>query len=107
MINLEDITTLAEEGWEIKTRRKDPHIRVGIDDIYPIKGQCAADEKAIYIWKKNCESKEDIDTTLIHEVMHACYPELNETEVETRAIICYNEFPEVLDYIKDLFEIRW
>jgi len=95
IFGLEEIVTLYEDGWEIK-HSTDPEYR----------GLCDPGEYIIYLYTNNIETEHEYNVTLIHEFLHAHDCTMSEALVERKAYEIVDHFPEVIDFIKDLYRIE-
>jgi len=96
-LNLEDIIILADDGWDVKVKRYDKYCRSGL---------CCYDLLLILLFPRYCIDSKDFDTSIIHEFHHARYINMNETEVEEKSMLIVENHIEIVDYVKEIFEIK-
>lgn len=97
-LKLEDIVELAEQGWDLIIKRgHNPHNN---------KGMCYYDKLEMRVYAKDCESEKDFNETIVHEFLHAAYPEMPHSMVYTYAEIITEQYPEVITLIRDVFNIK-
>ncbi len=99
-MKIEDIIKLGEEWNVLITNRLDKH-----DFDNNVKGYCCPDERLIKINKPNIENLKDYNITLVHEFMHAVYPNMSESGVEFISRYYVDKKPEYHMFIKKLFDL--
>lgn len=109
MLTLKQIRELYQANLKIKFKKKHPQRLKGEYDPGTL-------EAIVYI--PNAESKEDRDITILHELIHARddikglrtqyekYKKKIEDQVEKEAVETYKNRPYVLQFIKQLYDIK-
>ena len=115
MLTIKQIIKLSEESLEVKLKKK------VLPELSYVKGEYDPSEKIIIVYLPNVESEEDFNLTLLHEFVHArddlisgfvqeenhsVIDYLFELSVESEAVETYENRPEIIDLIKDLYEIK-
>jgi hypothetical protein len=101
MLTVWQVIRLYQEGFDVRFKRK-PH-------PFQFKGEYDPMNEQAYIYLKHIDSKMDLDLTVLHESIHASRDILDDTydgkdtSEEDEAQRTYNERPEILDFIKQIF----
>ncbi len=103
MLTINQVNKIYQEGFDIRvTRAHHPGF----------KGEIDPSTLEIFIYQSNVESQYDKDITILHEFLHAkdeLKSNLSSTRcsnIDKQAVWIYNNKPHVLQYIKDLYNIR-
>ena len=103
MLTIDQVNEIYREGFDLRLKRT----------RHPgFKGEIDPSTYEIIIYQANTESQYDKDITILHEFLHA-RDELNArlesadcSLIDREAEWIYNNHPYVLQYIKDLYNIR-
>jgi len=60
----------------------------------------------IYLFPRFCFDNRDFDITLAHELLHATHEDAEEGYIERRAIYTVDTHIEVINYAKEIFEVK-
>jgi|TARA_R100001530_G_scaffold2717_1_gene4384 hypothetical protein len=96
MLDIENITYLYEDGWDIN---------IILDKLTINKGLCKPDVLEIEIYPMNIRDHVDYNATIAHELIHAIHPNISERVVEHQGILVAATNIEVLVYARSLFEV--
>lgn len=96
MLDIQNITWLYEDGWDINIKLDEPTL---------LKGLCIPDICNIDIYPMNIINHLDYNSTLAHELIHAAFPTLEETVAEHQGVLVAATNIEVIKYARDLFGV--
>jgi Zn-dependent peptidase ImmA (M78 family) len=92
---IEEIIWAYKEGLDFKVSKKNTNI----------KGKYFPDYYLIEIYIKNINSEKDYLITIGHEFIHFIKPKYSEEKVEKIAVYITEKNPEILYFMKDIFQI--
>ena len=97
MIRIGDIQGLFDYGWRVN---------IGLFDKQFRKGMCCPTIETIVLFPLCNESNEDLDITLMHELIHASYPKVPEQRAEDFAKLIVWNCHTLVDYAKTIFSVK-
>lgn len=92
---LENIIKAYKEGLDYKL----------LEEKRGKKGLYSPEEPLIELYLKEIDSKEDYDITIMHEFFHHYRPNYSDEKVERSAQFVVKERPEIVDLVKEIFEL--
>ena len=108
MLTIHQIMRIHQEGIELRFSRKKV--------MKELKGEYDPSEQEMLVYIRNIESLLELDITLLHECIHArddvrgkrsfLFDNQEDSEVEHEALLTYTKKPEVLAFLKDIYQVK-
>ena len=102
MLTIDQVNRMYQEGYDVRFKKKS----------FPgLKGEFDPGTSEILIYHENADSQYDRDITILHEFIHAReemearYSSGNCNSIDEEAMRTYQQRPDVLMYLKELYGI--
>jgi len=103
IINIDDVIGLYEDNVKIRENNKKQTWKYDSRR----KGIYYSDVNRVILYTKNIRSKQDYDNTIMHELYHAHDLRVNEQVTEELAIYTNKVYPEVIEFVKELYQLEY